>query len=130
HPSMQAEKRRRIDAADVYAAVVYVPIDFRGDSLAAALAGAGHDRARRTVWIWEGVTMYLTPEATRATLAAVADASAPGSELAITYCIPSRVDLPYGVGALVRAFFASLGEPLRGTFTHAAMGELLDSLGF
>jgi methyltransferase (TIGR00027 family) len=45
-----------------------VEIDFRTDSLADALLAAGFAVGARTVVVWEGVTMYLSADAVRATL--------------------------------------------------------------
>ncbi|MBC7173661.1 MAG: class I SAM-dependent methyltransferase [Polyangiaceae bacterium] len=130
HPAMQAEKRKRMATAEIANdRVIYAPIDFHHDSLEDVLAAAGHDAARATLWIWEGVTMYLTRAATEATLGTIARASAPGSELALTYVVPRGI--PRGsAGVFVRAFFGALGEPLDGTFALSEMGALLDSFGF
>jgi O-methyltransferase involved in polyketide biosynthesis len=54
-------------------------------ALDAALERADHDRASLTCWLWEGVVMYLTRDAVRATLAGVAGRSAPGSALILNY---------------------------------------------
>ena len=48
--------------------VTYVAVDFERDDLGAALREAGLDTSARVVFIWEGVTPYLTPEAVDATL--------------------------------------------------------------
>ena len=94
HPSTQRFKRERLGSRTsagerARADVRFVEVDFERESLAARLAEAGHDVRRATTWIWEGVTPYLAPEATRATLAIVAVRSAPGSVLAVTYATPS-----------------------------------------
>ena len=65
--------------------------------LPARLAAAGHDPARPTFTLWEGVTMYLTREALDATLDAVRDYSAPGSVVAFNYADRALVRLRRGV---------------------------------
>lgn len=131
HPAMQAEKRRRVERAGIPSrGVVYVPVDFQRDALEEVLAASAHDRRATSVWIWEGVTMYLTRDATSATLAAVARASADGSTLALTYLEPTSPALVAGAGAFTRAFFGALGEPLRGTHTRGDMRALLATHGF
>jgi methyltransferase (TIGR00027 family) len=45
-----------------------VEIDFNSQSVLAALTQADFDPAQRTLFIWEGVTNYLTPDAVAATL--------------------------------------------------------------
>ena len=79
-PGTQTQKRARVkDLRPTAAAVEFVALNFERDSLNAALERAGHDPASPTCWIWEGVVMYLTREAMRATLKSVAERSAPGS---------------------------------------------------
>jgi len=53
------------------AELVFVAIDFDRESLAEALTAAGYRSDRRSLFLWEGVTMYLTAEAVDATLAFV-----------------------------------------------------------
>ena len=45
------------------------------------MALAGYDPAVRTVFLWEGVTLYLSEEAVRKNMQAVRDHAAPGSVL-------------------------------------------------
>ena len=72
------------------------------------------------MWIWEGVTMYLHPEAIAGTLAQVRALSAPGSRLAVTY-------LPPGAARLMASV---IGEPLHGLLDRESMARLLDDAGF
>ena len=83
HPATQAAKRRRL--ADVDGGVVYVPVDFDRDDLAAALRAAGFDGRARTFFLWEGVTNYLTAAAVDATLRTIACDAPAGSGLLFTY---------------------------------------------
>jgi methyltransferase (TIGR00027 family) len=69
--------------------LVFVPIDFNKQSLAAALAQAGYRDGQRDLFLWEGVTMYLTPQAVDDTLAFVRNTAAPGSWLAFDYLYAS-----------------------------------------
>jgi methyltransferase (TIGR00027 family) len=104
--------------------VRFVPVDFTRDRLDDALAAAGHDPARPTTWIWEGVVMYLELSDIEATLAVVQRRSAPASRLAVMYAAPSPLALL--IGLLVRR----LGEPLRSLFTAEQMRALLARHGF
>lgn len=74
----------RRTAAGVPANVTLLPVDFETDDLTQALDAAGFDRGKRTFYIWEAVTQYLTESAVRATMQHLAGA-APGSRLAFTY---------------------------------------------
>ncbi len=74
-------KRKRMPVPDN---VVQVPIDFETEDLGAALTAHGHRLDRRTMYVWEGVTQYLTEPAVRATLDFLSGAAS-GSRLAFTY---------------------------------------------
>jgi methyltransferase (TIGR00027 family) len=125
HPDSQRDKRARVSAlAQAAREVRFVAVDFARDDLDAALSAAGHDPARPTTWIWEGVVMYLARADIEATLAVVARRSAPGSRLVVLYHSPAPLLLI--VGAVVRG----LGEPLRSVFTAATMRDLLRRHGF
>ena len=62
--------------------VVRVEIDFETQALTDVLAGAGFSVGGLTFFTWEGVPMYLTRAAVKATLDAVHELSADGSQLA------------------------------------------------
>jgi methyltransferase (TIGR00027 family) len=131
HPSTQAFKRARIgdrtpDAKDVR----FVAVDFAKDALADALKAAGHDARAPTFWIWEGVTPYLPLPAIRTTLAALAERSAQGSRLAVTYGTPSGSPLGPAAVRLARVAFRILGEELLGLLTPEAMRDELNDVGF
>lgn len=60
HPDTQRDKRARIAAlAPAARDIRFVAVDFTRDDLGRALEQAGHDPARPTTWLWEGVVMYL-----------------------------------------------------------------------
>lgn len=61
-----------------------VAIDFNTADLAAKLTSAEYSISKRTFFIWEGVTQYLTETGVRATFDFLSQA-APGSQLAFTY---------------------------------------------
>jgi methyltransferase (TIGR00027 family) len=125
HPATQRYKRERVGPLRPTAGEVrFVPVDFERESFAARLAEAGHDAARPTVWIWEGVVTYLRPEVVEATVRLVAERSAPGSRLAATYATPSLRRV------IVGWFLARRGEPFRSAFTPRRFAELLGRAGF
>jgi methyltransferase (TIGR00027 family) len=83
HPSTQAAKRAVIDRLGLTPRnVTYVPVDFERDNLTESLDRAGFDRDVSTVFLWEGVTNYLTVPAIDATLAVVREL---GETLIVTY---------------------------------------------
>jgi len=109
-------------------AVTRVAIDFERDRLDHALVAAGLDPGERSFWIWEGVTVYLTPDAIAATLAAVGALSPPGSRIAVTYTQPGS--RPSWLDPLARALGGAVGEPLRGMMATGAMFAALGKAGF
>ncbi|MBK7862244.1 MAG: SAM-dependent methyltransferase [Archangiaceae bacterium] len=111
HPDTQAAKRANLaDLAPTAKQVDFVAVDFESDRLDVALSSAGHDPRQPTLWVWEGVVMYLTTPAVRATLNIVSNLSAPGSVLVVNY----HTQLHRG---LVGLFLRFLGEPNRSAFT-------------
>jgi methyltransferase (TIGR00027 family) len=65
--------------------VVYVAIDFETSNLPASLAEAGFDSALRTLFVWEGVTYYLSSSAVDGVLNFVHENSPPGSSICFDY---------------------------------------------
>lgn len=65
--------------------MAYVPVDFEKDDLFARLIENGFDTSQRTLYIWEGVTMYLRPEAVDEVLLAIVRNSATSSVLSFDY---------------------------------------------
>jgi len=119
HPSTQALKRERAEAIPTKARQVrFVATDFQRDELAASLRAAGYDVGRPTFWLWEGVTMYLRPEAVAANLSAFAGLSAPGSHLAMTYLSKDNGRIPRSI------FLSLLGEPVRSAYSPSQIADL------
>ena len=124
HPDSQREKQARAAGLTRMAREVrFVPVDFARDRLDDALAAAGHDPARATTWVWEGVVMYLEQSEIEAALAVIQRRSAPGSRLVVMYLSRSLL-LPL-IAFLVRR----VGEPLRSLFTPDQMRALLARYG-
>lgn len=109
-----------------------VPVDFEaGASWSEQLSTAGFDPARQAVIISTGVTMYLTKDATAATLRQIAGL-APGSTLAMTFLLPTELvdeaDRP-GLQASQEGARAS-GTPFISFYTPQEMLALAREAGF
>lgn len=132
HPSTQAGKREAVASLPLCArSACFVAVDFERERLGVRLADEGHDAARPTAWIWEGVTPYLRRAAIEQTLADVAARSAAGSVLMMTYAVPELVLLPIpGIGAITRLAFSGLGEGLFGSMAPADATRLVATHGF
>ncbi|RLB56346.1 MAG: hypothetical protein DRJ42_03650 [Deltaproteobacteria bacterium] len=63
--------------------VTFVPVDFSKDDAFEELQKAGYDPEKKTMFIWEGVTLYLAEADVRRTLADIRDHSARGSVVAV-----------------------------------------------
>jgi methyltransferase (TIGR00027 family) len=130
HPTTQVAKRAWLGASTPLArAVRFVPVDFERELFPPALAAAGFDRHARTMWIWEGVVMYLSRAAILATLGDLSRLSATGSILAVTY-IHSDMGLLPPVRAMARSLLALLGEPLATVLSPVELRALLSEQGF
>lgn len=133
HPSTQAWKRQRLDAAGIAipCGLVFVPVDFEQRAFGEALLAAGFDPARPAVVSWIGVSMYLTREAVEQTVATLAG-WASGSRIVISYDLPAaalsglRLEVRDSLAALV----SDLGEPFRTTFEPDEAEALLRGKGF
>jgi methyltransferase (TIGR00027 family) len=125
HPDSQLQKIARVAALRREAREVrFVPVDFSRGDLAHALETAGHDPQMPTIWLWEGVVMYLTRDEIEATLRTVRDRSAAGSRLVVAYHQPAWMIL------LLAVIVRRLGEPIRTVLTPSQMRELLARYGF
>lgn len=65
--------------------LTYVAIDFNTQSIAETLKAVGYQENLLTLFIWEGVTYYITEAAVKGTLEFVAQHSAPNSALIFDY---------------------------------------------
>ncbi len=86
-PDLQRLKRSRLgDTRPLAREVRFVAVDLDTEPLGEALDATGLDRERPVLYVWEGVTQYLTEAGVRATLAFVGGATA-GSALVFTYVV-------------------------------------------
>lgn len=124
HPATQGDKRARVAGLPpAEGNIQFVSVDFERESLDQVLERSGHDRSAPTCWIWEGVVMYLTREAMRATLAHVARRSTAGSTLIVNYHTQHR-------RWLSRLMFRLIGEPQISAWTPEELAADLAAAGF
>lgn len=130
HPLTQAWKRERLAAAGLPEKDLnFVAVDFERQDFMAELEKAGFERGAPAFFLWLGVVPYLTPEATKATLAAIARAPA---EVVFDYGEPPEA-FPPERRAWLEKFYANLaaiGEPLLQHFSAAQAEALLRGAGF
>jgi len=78
--AIQQLKRKYLAKAGIdLSHVKFVEVDFTQDDWSASLISAGYDPNKRTIFLWEGVTLYLGEESVRNTLRKVKTNAAAGS---------------------------------------------------
>jgi methyltransferase (TIGR00027 family) len=130
HPATQGWKRQASTRLHRAGGVRHVAVDFLVDRLSDRLIAEGFDAAHPTLWVWEGVTPYLTAAARQSTLAEIVGLSAPGSWLVESYMLPELASIPAALLPLVRAAFGGLGEPLVGGVTTDEIHRELSEAGW
>lgn len=87
HPATQGVKLARVDRmlGRRPAYVTYVPVDFEREKMERRLLDSGYDPGVKTLFLWEGVSSYLTAEAVDETLAFVAGNTGEESSIVFTY---------------------------------------------
>ena len=94
HPASQRNKLEKVKRilGKIPEHVTYVDIDFNTQSLESRLRECGYDETLRTLFIWQGVTQYLTFEAVDSTLSFIANHSNAGSSVIFDYMYPTLLD--------------------------------------
>ena len=87
HPTTQEVKLKRlkkvIDPLPDH--VTFIPVDFDTNTLAERLLASSYNEQGKTLFIWQGVTMYLTPKGIDSTLAFITNHSGPDSPVIFDY---------------------------------------------
>lgn len=133
HPATQSWKQARLAEAgiEIPASLVFVPLDFEKETLAAALESAGFDKSQVTFFSWLGVTPYLTAEATMATLGFIGSMP-PGSGVVFDYAVERSSLNPAEQMALdaLASRVAKAGEPFQLYLQPQALAGMLRASGF
>ncbi len=112
--------------------LTFVPIDFDDDDLKDTLVKAGFTPHQRTVYVWEGVTYYLSAEVVDGTLRFIRENSLPRSPLAFDYASLSRQALNDGsvqkLRNAMRSEYAS--EPTRFGIREGELEGFLAQRGY
>lgn len=94
HPATQEDKlvKLKVIFGKIPEQVTYVPVDFNTQTLEQCLLECGYDPKRKTLFIWQGVSMYLTSAAIDSTLAFVVNRSGKGSAIVFDYIYRAVLD--------------------------------------
>jgi methyltransferase (TIGR00027 family) len=116
-PGSAALKQQRLADLPAYPvnAATYVVCDFETEDFLDRLSAAGFDRSTPALFVWEGVTPYLTETAVRATAARVAGGCHPRTVLVFDLLGRRMVEAAKLAedDAKLRAMVQQLGEPFR-----------------
>jgi len=132
-PVTQAAKIRQYEkrGLSVPKSVVFVPIDFETDSLLPTLEKAGFRPNMRSLYVLEGILMYLRPQSVHLTLADIAKSAGAGSEAVFDYVQSSvlrREGLCYGEGEILEAV-TKAGEEWHFGLEKDQVGRFLSEFG-
>ncbi len=87
-PKLEILKRKKVSLPDD---LVFVPIDFNTQDLSTVLQKAGYQENRKTLFLMEGVSMYLEAQAVDRTLNFIRSSTQSGSQIVFDYIYASVV---------------------------------------
>ncbi len=129
HPATQRDKLERLGRLGIAAPHVrFVEADFTRDAVADRLRAAGLEAAAPSLFMLEGVAVYLEPAVLEIVLEQFRQVAAPRSRLAISVSLSREHD--EGARARFQAAVAALGELARSTFDADQAEDLLARTGW
>jgi methyltransferase (TIGR00027 family) len=134
HPATQKVKIERIKKifGSIPNHVIYIPIDFGKEKFDNRLFESEYNKNLKTLFIWEGVTMYITAEAVDETLSFVVNNSGKGSSIIFNYIFQSVIDGTCeleGAEKIAKSY-ERRGEPLSFGIEEGTIDEFLSERGF
>jgi len=130
YPATQETKQKRlkkvIDPLPDY--VTFVSIDFNTQALDERLPANGYDEHGKTLFIWQGVTGYLTPEAVDNTLAFISNHSGQASAVIFDYMTNEALRGP--AGKKIRPLMRVIGEDIISGIDEDQIEPFLTQRGF
>ena len=134
HPATQQVKIYKVRRAlgELPAHVTYVGVDFNTQTLEKRLPECGYDEQLKTLFIWEGVVMYLSAEAIESTLSFIVHHSGPGSQVVLDYVYTALLDgtVRHGEVSRMRRVRRFSGEGLTFGIPEGTVQDFLERRGF
>jgi len=131
HPATQSDKLKRLGRLGIAVDhVAFVGVDFMTDDVDAALAAAGHDMALATLFLCEGIAVYLDLEVLASLIGSLRSRAADGSRLAISLSVPGAGEGFDERRQRFEATVAAFGEPTRSRLTPDEAHILFASAGW
>jgi methyltransferase (TIGR00027 family) len=128
HPATQTDKIARVDRLGLERGHIrFIAADFTADPIAEPLLAAGLDPARPTLFLLEGVAVYLERPVLERVLAAFRQVAADGSELALSGSTGTATPRQR---ARFQQRVAEIGEPIRSQLTPDQARDLLAAVGW
>jgi methyltransferase (TIGR00027 family) len=131
HPATQSDKLERLGRLGIASDhVAYVGADFTIDDVGAALAGTGHDISRATLFLCEGIAVYLDLEVLASLIGSLRSRAADRSRLALSLSVAGAAE---GLDERRQRFettVAAIGEPTRSRLTPDQAQTLFASAGW
>ncbi len=134
HPATQEVKTVKIK--EIFGGlpdhVVYIPIDLMTENLDEKLLGSGYDKSKQTLFLMEGLLMYLPPATVDEILSFIVENSGRGSAIIFDYYPQSVVDgsSELEVGRITHDYLAQIGEPLLFGIKEGMVEEFLEKREF
>lgn len=134
HPNTQNTKMLKLKMVlgQLPSWVTYVPVDFEKNTLDEKLATSGYKRDLMTLFIWEGVTMYLTAESVDRTLSFVVANAGRGSSIIFNYWHRSAVEnkSEFELAETIKSICVKIGEPIRFGIDGSEIEAFMVARGF
>ncbi len=131
HPATQTDKLARLRSLDIAVDDVrFGALDFTCDDAGLVLASLGHRDDLRSLFLCEGVTVYLEEPVLRGLLAALRRQAAAGSVLAVNFAVTTGDADFEAQSAAWQARLATLGERPRNRPDREEVLRLLEDEGW
>ncbi|MCO5382570.1 MAG: class I SAM-dependent methyltransferase [Methanosarcina barkeri] len=134
HPNTQSVKIEKVKEIFGFLpeCVMYVPVDFEIENLGERLIVQGFDRSLKTLFLMEGLVMYIPLEAVDETLSFIAKNSGKGSAVLFDYYPESVVDgtCKLEAGRNILDYTVQQGEPLKFGIKEGMVEPFLAERGF
>lgn len=134
HPATQQIKKEKI--IEIFGSmpdhVALIPVDITANDLEQKLMESGYDRSKKTLFIMEGLLMYLSPDIVDALLSFIAHNSGRESAVIFDYIPASVVDgtCELEAGRNWRKGVADVGEPFLFGIEEGGLEDYLSRRGF
>ena len=131
HPATQLDKRSRLDRLGIDSGHIrFVPADFTTDPVADLLLSAGLAPGQPSLFLLEGVAVYLERPVLQALLRHLRRAAGDGSMLAISLSVTTGSAGQAARRAAFQEAVAAVGEPARSVLEAAGAGAFLEAAGW